>query len=142
MEQLPQFIARHWLLVSAFVVALIALFILEAQSKGFGNNYRLSQQQVIRLINSKQARIIDIRDINTYNKGRITNAINISATELDKHSQCLEQYKQQSIILVCATGRKSRLLRNRLYKKGYEKVYIMIGGMDAWNNSSMPVVKR
>ncbi|WP_040933693.1 rhodanese-like domain-containing protein [Coxiella burnetii] len=141
MEQLSEFIARHWLLVAAFIVALMALLIVEARSKGLSGKYRLTPQHAIRLINSEKAVIVDIRDANAYSKGHITNAINIPATELDKHPQRLEQYKQQPIILVCAMGQKSGPLRNKLHKKGYEKVYLMIGGMNAWNSANMPIVK-
>ena len=142
MEKLPQFIAYHWLLVSAFLIALITLFILETRNKGFNGNYRLSQQRVIHLINSEKAMVIDIRDVQAYNKGHITNAIHVSATELNEYPQRLEQYKQQPIVLVCTTGQKSKLLRYKLYRKGYKKAYTMIGGMNAWENSGIPVVKR
>lgn len=141
MEQLPKFIACHWLLVSAFLVVLITLLILETRSKG-SSSFHLSQQQVVRLINNAKATIVDIREPNTYSQGYITSAINISSTELNKCPQCLEQYKQQPIILVCTTGKKSKLLRYKFYRKGYKKIYSMIGGMNAWKNNGMPIVKK
>ncbi|MBW5802682.1 rhodanese-like domain-containing protein [Coxiella endosymbiont of Ornithodoros amblus] len=141
MEQLPEFIARHWLLAAAFIIALIALLVIEIRNKGLSGKYRLTLQQAVRLINNEKAMIVDIRDVDAYRKGHITNAINIPGTELDKHLQHLEQYKQQPIILVCAMGQKSGLLRNKLHKNGCEKVYLMIGGMNAWNSANMPVVK-
>lgn len=144
MERFTQFITNHWILVTVFVCALVALFVLfviEALSKGLTSKNRLTPFQVTRLINSEKAVVIDIRDANAYNKGHITNAIYISPTELDKNIKYLEQYKHQPLIMVCATGQKSRYLTNKLRKQGYEKVYILMGGMSAWNNANMPLVK-
>lgn len=141
MGQLTEFITRHWILVSAFITILIALFVIEVRSRGIGDKCRLTYRQTIRLINNEKAVVIDIRDSQSYNKGHITNAVNIPATELDKHLQHLEKYKQQPIIIVCAIGKKSADFMDKLYKKRYKRVYIMIGGMSAWNNANIPVVR-
>lgn len=141
MGQLTEFIARHWLLVAAFVIILIFLSVIEIRSKGIGRKCRLTCHQTIRLINNEKAVVVDIRDSTSYRKGHITNAINIPETELDKYLQRLEKYKQQPIIIVCAIGKKSAYFMDKLYKQRYERVYIMIGGMSAWNNANIPVVK-
>ena len=141
MEKLPQFIINHWLLVTAFVIALIALFILETCSKGLGGGSRLTPYQVVRLINNEEAVVIDIRDFKTFEKGHITHAVNIPATTLDKSLKEFEKYKQQPLIIVCTIGKKSAYFVNKLCKRGYQKVYMLAGGMGAWINTNMPVVK-
>ena len=144
MGKFPQFVVNHWILVMAFVVALVALFflfVIEALNKGLTGKNRLTPFQATRLINSEKAVVIDIRDANLYSKGHITNAIHISHTELDKNIKHLEQYKHQPLIMVCSIGQKSRYLINKLRKQGYGKVYVLAGGMSAWNNANMPVVK-
>ena len=141
MGQLTEFIARHWLLVTAFVTVLIVLFVIEVRSRAIGGKCRLTYYQTIRLINNEKAVVVDIRDSQSYSKGHITNAVNIPATELDKHLQHLEKYKQQPIIIVCAIGKKSAHFMDKLYKQRYKRVYIMIGGMSAWNNANIPVVR-
>ncbi|WP_304985480.1 rhodanese-like domain-containing protein [Coxiella-like endosymbiont] len=141
MEKLPQFFINHWLLVTAFMIALIALFILEARSKGLRRGNRLTPFQVVRFINDKKAVVIDIRDPKTFEKGHITNAVNIPATELDKSLKRLEQYKQQPLIIVCGMGQKSAYFVNKLRKQGYQKVYMLAGNIEAWSNANMPVVK-
>ena len=141
MGKVLQFAANHWILVAAFVGALVALFVIEALSKGLSGINRLTPFQATRLINSENAVVIDIRDMNAYDKGHITNAVHILPTELDKNIKRLEQYKHQPLIIVCAIGQKSRYFIEKLRKQGYEKVYILMGGMSAWNNADMPVVK-
>lgn len=141
MERLSQFIINHWLLVTAFIIALIALFILETRSKGLSRSNRLTPSQAVRLINSEKAVVIDIRDPKMFEKGHITHAVNIPTPELDKSLKKLERYKQQPLIIVCTTGQKSAYFVNKLRKQSYQKVYMFAGGMGAWTNANMPVVK-
>ena len=141
MEKLPQFIINHSLLVAEFIIALIVLFVLETRSKGLGRSNRLTPSQAVRLINSEKAVVVDIRDPKTFEKGHITHAINIPAPELDKSLKELEQYKQQPLIIICTTGQKSVYFMNKLRKQSHRKVYMFAGGMGAWTNANMPVVK-
>lgn len=142
MEKLSQFINNHWFLVATFVITLIVLFILEALSnKGLRRSNRLTPAQVVQLINNEKAVVIDIRDSKIFEKGHITHAINIPTTELNKSFKEIEQYKQQTLIIVCTMGKKSAYFVNKLYKQGYQKVYMLVGGMGAWINANMPVIK-
>ncbi|WP_264435664.1 rhodanese-like domain-containing protein [Coxiella endosymbiont of Dermacentor marginatus] len=141
MEKLSQFINNHWLLVTTFIIMLIVLSILEVLNKGLGRNNRLTPAQVVQLINNEKAVVIDIRDSKTFEKGHITHAINIPVTELNKSFKEIEQYKQQTLIIVCTTGKESAYFVNKLYKQDYQKVYMLVGGMSAWINANMPVIK-
>ncbi|MFW0051266.1 MAG: rhodanese-like domain-containing protein [Coxiella endosymbiont of Dermacentor nuttalli] len=142
MEKLSQFISNHWLLVTTFIITLIVLFILEVFSKKeLGRNNRLTPAQVVQLINNEKAIVIDVRDSKTFETGHITHAINIPITELDKSFKEIEQYKQQTLIIVCTIGKKSAYFVNKLYKQDYQKVYMLVGGMSAWINADMPVIK-
>lgn len=141
MEKLLQFVAHHWLLSAAFVVALMVLIVVEARSKGVGGASRLSVIQLTQLINHEQALIVDIRDAVVFNDGHIVNAINIPFVDFDQNAKRLEKDKQRPIVIVCATGQKSAVVMNKLKKQGFEKVYLLVGGMTAWSNASMPVKK-
>ncbi|MFW0024822.1 MAG: rhodanese-like domain-containing protein [Coxiella endosymbiont of Dermacentor nuttalli] len=142
MEKLSQFISNHWLLVTTFIITLIVLFILEVLSKKeLWRNNRLTPAQVVQLINNEKAIVIDVRDSKTFETGHITHAINIPITELDKSFKEIEQYKQQTLIIVCTIGKKSAYFVNKLYKQDYQKVYMLVGGMSAWINADMPVIK-
>ncbi|QTS83640.1 rhodanese-like domain-containing protein [Coxiella endosymbiont of Amblyomma nuttalli] len=142
MEQISQFIVNHWALVMAFVSASVVLFIIESRSKGLSGRNRLTPFQATRLINSEEAIVIDIRDANAYNKGHIANAIHISLKGLDESMEHLEQYKRRPLIIVCAMGQKLGRIINMLREHGYKKIYILTGGMNAWNNANMPVTKN
>ena len=143
-KKFTQFVLNHWILVTAFTSTLVALFFLfmvEAFGRSLTGKNRLTPFQATRLINNEKAMIIDVRDWNAYSEGHIINAIHMSSREWGKNIKRLEQYKHQPLIMVCSMSQKSRHLVNRLHKQGYEKVYILMGGMRAWRNANMPVVK-
>lgn len=140
MSKLLPFIQHHWILVSAFVIALILLFILEARSKGLGGS-RLSAAQLTQMVNREQAVVIDIRDAAAFHDGHIIHAINIPLVDLDQNLVRLEKDKQKAIVVVCAMGQKSPVVMNKLRKLGFEKVYILAGGMMSWKNAHLPLVK-
>lgn len=139
LHELMQFALAHWLLVSAFVVALILLFIEEGKSQGGGAG-QLSATGLTHLINHQNPVIIDMRDQRAYQDGHIINAKNISATELEDVSK-LESYKAQPIVLVDASGAKVGPIAQRLKKAQFEQVHTLKGGMAAWKSADMPVVK-
>lgn len=139
LHELMQFALKHWLLVSAFVVALILLLIEEGRSQGGGAG-QLSPSGLTSLINRQDPQIIDLRDQRAYQEGHIINAKNMSVTELEDVSK-LEAYRQQPIVLVDANGAKVGPIAQRLRKAKFEQVHILKGGMTAWKSGSMPVVK-
>ncbi|QHG92288.1 rhodanese-like domain-containing protein [Coxiella endosymbiont of Amblyomma sculptum] len=138
MEQFLQFSINHWILLTEFSVALIALCILDVYSN---TKIRLTPSQAVWLINNEKAVVIDIRDSKSFEKGHITHAINISTLE-DEKLKKINQYRQHSLIIVCATGYKSSRFVKKLHRQGFQKIHILSGGMDTWKHSHMPVVKQ
>jgi rhodanese-related sulfurtransferase len=51
----------------------------------------------------------------------------------------LEQYKKQTIIVACQTGTRSASACKTLTNAGFEHVFNIIGGMQAWEDSKLPV---
>lgn len=89
-------------------------------------------------INDKDHVIIDVRDADTYKKGHVVGAINVPATELDKHLSKLP--KDKTLVLYCyndgcfAAPRVAFLLA----KKGYQ-VKEMVGGFEDYESHGHPV---
>ena len=140
MEKLSHFIVNHWLLVTAFILAFIALIIVEARSKGMGGN-RLSPQQATVLINQEEGVVVDIREADAFNSGHIVNAIHIPAMQLEQQLKRLEAFKKRPLIIVCATGQKSPWAMKVIKKHNFDRVYVLAGGMNAWTTAGIPVVK-
>jgi len=49
--------------------------------------------------------------------------------------------KSQPVVLVCRTGQTAGAAAKRLKKAGFEKVYVLDGGVAAWQQADLPLVK-
>ncbi|MBS0349916.1 MAG: rhodanese-like domain-containing protein [Proteobacteria bacterium] len=140
MQVFFQFITHHWLLSSLLLVLLILLLIEEARTKGLLN--QLTPQNLVQLMNHESAVVVDIRSRENFQEGHIVSAINLPASELEKNTAPLSQFKNKPIVIVCATGQKAGTLANLLKKQGFQNVQVLAGGINGWKNAQMPIVKK
>lgn len=140
MENLVDFIARHWFLVTLFILAFLWLIYEEAQHQGAGGA-RQTPQGVTYLINKENAVVFDLRDANAYKSGHITGSVNMPAAGIDNNISNMKKYKQRPVVLVCSMGQQSVQVMNKLKKAGFENVYILCGGLAAWKKAELPLKK-
>jgi rhodanese-related sulfurtransferase len=141
MNSVFDFITHHWILAVLFVLAFIWLILEEAFHQGMGGA-RQTPQGVTNLMNRENAVVVDLREPNAYGDGHIVGSINIPAARLDSNLNKLEKYKAQPIVLVCPVGQHSVKAMNKLKKNGYDKVYVLGGGLGAWKSAGLPLVKK
>lgn len=139
MQELLVFIGEHWILVLLFVVILGAIIWLETQGK-VGGMSRLSPQEAINKINREDAAVFDIRDRSAFDKGHIANARNLSQADLNNKD--LSKYQERPVILVCNTGTTASKLGSKLKGKGLKQLFFLQGGVTAWTNANLPLVKK
>lgn len=136
-DQFIEFIARHWLLSSAWLILLILLIRHESNRTGPA----LSSAEVTRLINKEDASVIDVRGKDEFRTGHLPGAINIPARELQKRSSELSHLKGKPIILICKTGTTAGSSAAVLLKAGFKNLNKLRGGIIEWQNSHLPLVK-
>ena len=84
--------------------------------------------------------LLDVREPFEFKGKRIMDAINIpSSGNLEKAADTLN--KEFSYFLYCSTGFRSRNTAEKLYDKGFRKLYNLEGGIVAWKKDKMPVQK-
>jgi len=86
--------------------------------------------------------ILDVRDPDEYNSGHIEGAISIPLIELDCESclqKMLNQHKEENIIVYCKTGVRSKEACNILLNSGFNHVYNIEDGINAWNDAGFPI---
>ena len=137
MEQLFEFIGNHVLLVGMFVVLLV-LFIRNEMNRGGAN---VSAQELVTLVNSENAVVLDIRDRKEFEAGHIVDAINIPYASLESRIDELTKFKERPIVLTCKMGQHAGAAGTMLRKSGFENVSRLTGGIMEWRNQSLPVVK-
>jgi len=138
MAQFFEFIANHWMLVSALVVLLILLAWDSSQKSG----PKVSTHEATRLINQNNAVVLDIRDKADFKSGHLVDAVNIPNSQVAERLSDLEKHKSDPIIVVCKTGQSASAASKTLKDNGFEQVYRLSGGIMEWTNNNLPLVKK
>ncbi|MER2492479.1 rhodanese-like domain-containing protein [Catenovulum sediminis] len=141
MQQYIEFLANHPFLTGIWFVLFFAVIYTFVQAK-FSPFNRVNTQQLTLLVNREDAVIVDIRATPDFNKGHIAGALNITTDQIKggEHPK-LEKHKETPIIIVCTAGMTAGKVATQLAQAGFAKVNILDGGMNAWFNANLPVVK-
>lgn len=138
-EQIVPFLTKHWWLALALVIIILALLVIEFGRKG--KSGRVSPSEATHLINRERAVVIDIRDREEYSHGHIVNAIHIPQNELLNNPNKIKKYQDKTIILVCRQGHFSPAVVKKLQKSGFDKVFMLAGGISSWKEFGLPLTK-
>lgn len=92
-----------------------------------------------RLINDTHAIVLDVREPAEFAAGHLPNARNIPIAELDKRAGELAAGKP--VLVCCASGSRSGRAAAVLRKAGHEQVFNLAGGIQAWRQAGLPVVR-
>jgi rhodanese-related sulfurtransferase len=95
--------------------------------------------EATRLINSKNAQIIDVRAANDFASGALPNSKNIPSTNIK--DRLGELKKERPVILVCDSGRTSGPAAAQLRAGGFSEVYVLAGGIAGWREAGLPLRK-
>ncbi len=83
-------------------------------------------------------RIIDVREPEEFVTGHIPNAQLIPMPKIMSHEVSLS--RDEEIVLVCRTGRRTTQIIYALQKEGYRNLANMDGGMVSWEEAGLPAV--
>ncbi len=137
MDQFFVFVANHPILVGVFVV-LLAWFIRNEMSRGGAT---VSAQELVQLVNTEGAVVLDVRDKAEFEQGHIVDAINIPYAQLESRHEELSKYKDKPLVITCKMGQHSGTAGTQLRKLGFTDVRRLRGGIADWRGQSLPVVK-
>jgi len=140
MDQYIEFASNHWMLVTAFFA--ITYFLINDIIETSLRKYKtISPILTVTKLNSGNPIIVDVREPSEFKKGHIADAILIPVGSIEKQLNKLELYKKDDVIVVCHTGTRSAPACTTLTKNGFENVFLMIGGMQSWEENKLPIVK-
>ncbi|HFD12502.1 MAG TPA: rhodanese-like domain-containing protein [Crenotrichaceae bacterium] len=140
-ERISEFLFNHWIIASALVL-VSALLIQDTWESITRKFKRVSTAGAVDLINNHDPAILDVREPFEHAKGHIQDAINIPAAKLSKRMNEIEKYKTKPLLVVCQTGTRSVTACKNLYKQGYENVIHLTGGIQAWEDHKLPLMRK
>ncbi|HIN73637.1 MAG TPA: sulfurtransferase [Gammaproteobacteria bacterium] len=76
--------------------------------------------------------LIDVREDNEWNLGRIPTAIHLGKGIIERDIESVVEDRNAELILYCQGGFRSALAAESLNKMGYQNVFSMSGGFGAW----------
>ncbi|WP_220184961.1 MULTISPECIES: rhodanese-like domain-containing protein [Thermoactinomyces] len=83
--------------------------------------------------------LVDVRTSEEYEEGHIPGAIHIPHDEMEERFAELNPHKDEKILLICRSGRRSVIAAHVLHSKGFSQLYNLKGGMLEWTG---PVTKE
>ena len=112
---------------------------------GFGNKAggvpNLNTTEAVALINRNHALVVDVRDDAEFASGHIVDAKNIPLAQLESRLKELAKYKDKPLLVNCQRGARAAKACEILRKAEVKQVHNLQGGLNAWLEAKLPVVK-
>jgi len=103
---------------------------------------QLGPQEAVLLFNHEDALVLDVREPSEWADGHIAKARHIPLRQLKDKLGELEKFKNKPIIAVCRSGNRSNHACGVLKRAGFEKLHNLAGGMQAWEQASLPKERK
>ena len=133
MDRYLEFILNHYVLSLAMAVVSY-LLIQEFFDTAFKKFKHISPLLAVAKMNDSDTIVVDVREPDEFVKSHVENAISIPLGSLPDQLSKLEAHKNKPILIACQTGTRSASAGKILTKAGFEQVFVITGGMQAWEN--------
>lgn len=132
---------RNNILLIGLALGSGIMLLLPAFKKGAGGVPNLTTAEAINLINRSHAIVLDVRNDAEFANGHIVDAKHIPVDKLSERLNELTKYKDKPILVNCQRGMRSAKACDILRKAEFTQVHNLQGGLDAWLEAKLPVVK-
>ena len=139
-DELLAFASRNPTL--SLVLAGLTLVILYTEVMRLFRGYKaLRPAELTALINRENALVVDLSASSDFEKGHIAGSRNVAPSQFDPENKLLANARALPVVAVCRNGQASADAAKRLKKAGFEQVYWLDGGIAAWQQADLPLVK-
>lgn len=101
----------------------------------------LPQQAAQWLEADKKVVVLDVRTPTEFRTGHLRNAVNVDYRAPDFEQQVAKLDRSTPYLLHCAVGGRSTKALTVLQRLGFRDVRHLDGGIQAWQNAKLPVMK-
>lgn len=126
-----------------FTKQLSLLFFLTFLIHPFAQKTELAPKTFLDSIGNNGIQLLDVRTSNEYNQGHIANAFQAdwnNPEQFKERTASLDKHKP--LYVYCLAGSRSAAAQKWLLKEGFEVVYNLQGGMNAWNLEDLPIEEK
>jgi len=133
-----KFILDNWMLIAVAVSSGFFLLLPVVQGAAATG---ITPTDAVQCMNREKGVVIDVCSAAEFAESHIKGAVNVPLDELEGRLAGTVKNKSTPLILVCAAGSRSKRAQAVAQKLGYEKVHSLQGGLKAWKEANLPVVK-
>lgn len=141
MSDFSEFALQNWLLFLAFF-AILGLLVGSELLRRMRGVSAIDAAGALRLMNDRDAAVVDIREAAQYKEGHIPQARHIPSSALRERVEELAKLKERPVIVYCQTGSASQAASAVLKKNGFAEVYSLSGGLAGWLDAHLPVSRK
>jgi rhodanese-related sulfurtransferase len=127
--------------VAALFVGSGAVLIWPEIARLIGASNEIGTHEATRLLNQATTLVLDVRDAEEFAAGHLPRARNIPLKELQGRLDEIGKYKERSVVVTCRSGPRAGSACGILKRAGFTTVYQLKGGLNAWQQASLPVEK-
>jgi rhodanese-related sulfurtransferase len=139
MDRLLDYFTNHQYLAGGLVVMIIIVVAYEMRRLGQGST-AVAPNGAIRMMN-EGAVLVDVRPVNQFKDGHIAGARNVPGDQLATDAKALEKLSGKTLIMCCDTGSTASAAVRTLARGGIKNVFSLRGGLAAWRQENLPIVK-
>ena len=135
-----EFIKQNALLIGLAVGSGLALLwpMLNRGASGVNN---LSSTEAVFLMSRSKPLILDVRDDAEYASGHIQGAKHIPLAQLVERIKEIEKFKDKPVLVHCQKGMRATAACSILKAQNFTQLNNLQGGLNAWVEAKMPLVK-
>lgn len=129
-------------------LALVALFVGSGVvliwpeiARLVGASNEIGTHEATRLMNQPTTLVLDVREPAEFAAGHLPKARNIPLKELGNRLDEIGKYKERPVVVTCRSGPRAGSACRMLKRAGFGTVYQLKGGLNAWQQASLPVEK-
>ena len=142
LESLVAFAGRHYILSALFVLCLVMLIYTQIRIM-LSPVKAISSGKATDLINNANAVSVDLRTDKEFAAGHITGAVNLPVKLVNEGNfGAIDRYRNVPLVIVDQSGVSSFDAARTIRKAGFPEVYALAGGIGAWTDARMPLVKH
>ena len=138
MNDILSFAQQHSPTVIIWFVLIIAIIMTELWNKK-QKAPTIESQKLVEQMNDANTKVIDIRNHQQFRQGHILNSKNIPW--LNQDETVFKALQNEPFVLVCQQGQTASQLADKLKKQGFLQVCVLAGGLNAWQQNNLPLVK-
>ena len=110
-------------------------------NRGANGAANINATEAVLLLNRSKPLVLDVRDATEFAAGHIQGAKNIPVADLAGRLKEIEKFKDKPVLVHCQKGMRAKTACGILKAQQFTQLNNLQGGLDAWVEAKLPLVK-